>query len=114
MATQLVVDDRPVCPARTAGNVFTRTAGLMFRRDLDGGLLIRPCNSVHTMCMRFAIDVAFLDADGVVLETLTMRPWKVGKPRRASRAVLECAAGDFDRYGIVAGTRISTVEALVP
>ena len=38
-------------------------------RELAGpGLLIPSCASVHTFGMRFALDVAFLDATGRVLE----------------------------------------------
>jgi uncharacterized membrane protein (UPF0127 family) len=40
-----------------------RTAGLMFRPTLDPGqgMWINPCNGIHMMFMRFAIDAVFLD-----------------------------------------------------
>ncbi|HXC78313.1 MAG TPA: DUF192 domain-containing protein [Candidatus Acidoferrum sp.] len=42
---------------------FGRTAGLMFRRPLDPGqgMWINPCNGIHMMFMKFAIDAVFLD-----------------------------------------------------
>ena len=38
-------------------------AGLLGRDGIEGALLLRPARSVHTLGMRFAIDVAFCDAD---------------------------------------------------
>jgi uncharacterized protein len=40
-----------------------RTAGLMFRARLDPGrgMWINPCNGIHMMFMKFAIDAVFLD-----------------------------------------------------
>ena len=62
------------------------------RRDRDrvgGGLLIPGCRSIHTFGMRFAIDVAFLDAEGAVLSRrLELPRRRVVADRRAS-AVLE-------------------------
>jgi len=36
-------------------------------------MYLAPAKSVHTLGMRFAIDVAFVDRDMVVLRTVTMR-----------------------------------------
>jgi uncharacterized protein len=59
-----------------ASTPFTRLRGLLRRPALASngreGLLLRPCGSVHTFGMCYAIDVVFLDADGHVLE---MREW---------------------------------------
>ena len=44
-----------------------RLVGLVGRRTFDGVLLLSPCNDIHTFGMRMNIDVAFLDAQGVVL-----------------------------------------------
>jgi uncharacterized membrane protein (UPF0127 family) len=40
-----------------------RGIGLMFRKSLEPGLgmWISPCNGIHMMFMRFAIDAVFLD-----------------------------------------------------
>ena len=48
-----------------ADSFFSRLRGLMFRRRLKEGcgLLLAPCNSVHMLFMRFAIDVIYLDKD---------------------------------------------------
>ena len=41
-----------------------RRRGLIGRDSLDDVLILRPCRQVHTMRMRFSIDVAFCDRDG--------------------------------------------------
>ncbi|HLG91795.1 MAG TPA: DUF192 domain-containing protein, partial [Acidimicrobiales bacterium] len=40
-----------------------RIRGLLGRDGVQGALLLRPARSVHTLGMRFAIDVAFCDRD---------------------------------------------------
>ncbi len=46
-----------------------RRKGLLGRDGIEGALLLTPARSVHTLGMRFDIDVAFLDRDGVVKRT---------------------------------------------
>ena len=90
-----LVADRPVA----------RMKGLLGRKDLprDEGILIRPCNSIHMMFMRFAIDALFLDRDGRVVKVReNVRPWRFAFSRRA-RAVVELAAGEAARRGITEG-----------
>jgi uncharacterized membrane protein (UPF0127 family) len=74
---------------------WRRFVGLQFRRELhdDAGLLLVPCNSIHTCCVRFAIDVALLAADGKVLAVhRAVRPWRGVFPVKGARAVLETRA----------------------
>ena len=42
--------------------------GLLFSPVRPGALLLAPCRDVHTVGMRRALDIAFVDADGVVVE----------------------------------------------
>ena len=46
-----------------------RLRGLLGRREYPDVLLLAPCNDVHTFGMRDYIDIAFVSADGVVLES---------------------------------------------
>ncbi|MDP8988155.1 MAG: DUF192 domain-containing protein [Actinomycetota bacterium] len=83
-----------------------RSRGLLGRDGIDGALLLRPGRSVHTLGMRFDVDIAFCDADMVVLDTVTMRRWRLGLPRRGARCVLEAEAGAFDRWRLRPGDRL--------
>lgn len=83
-----------------------RSKGLLGRDGIEGALVLRPARSVHTLGMRFPIDVAHLDADLVVVRVGTMAPWRVGRPVRAARAVLEAEAGAFERWHLAVGDRL--------
>ena len=79
-----------------AASFWTRFVGLQFRRTLppNAGLLIAPCSSVHTFGVRFAIDVAFIDASGVVVEVReSLKPCRVCIPQHKCRFVVETIAG---------------------
>ena len=52
--------------AATAGQ---RARGLLFSPPAQGSLALFPCRDVHTFGMRRAIDVAFVDARGMVVES---------------------------------------------
>ena len=58
-----------VLDVMVADNALTRMRGLLARPPLGRGqgLLIKPCNMIHTLGMVYPIDVVFLGRDGVVL-----------------------------------------------
>ncbi|MGO8746613.1 MAG: DUF192 domain-containing protein [Thermoguttaceae bacterium] len=88
-----------VAQLRIADGFWSRLVGLQLRRPLpsDAGLLLVPCNSVHTCFVRFPVDVVFLDRRGVVLAVRRgLRPWRLALGPRGSRAVLEVLAGSTD------------------
>ncbi|AXT86024.1 hypothetical protein C6I20_13070 [Aeromicrobium sp. A1-2] len=99
----LTVDGRPVGAVEMADSYGTRRKGLLGRDGLDGAIWLMPCRHVHTMGMRFAIDVALVDRDGRVLHVQTMPPRRLGAMRRRSRSVLEAEAGAFRRWGVAPG-----------
>ncbi|MGA2259580.1 MAG: DUF192 domain-containing protein [Thermoguttaceae bacterium] len=79
-----------------ADGFWSRLCGLQFRRLLPpgDGLLLVPCASIHTLWMRFAIDVAMLDrTGGVVAVRQAVRPWRLVFAPRGTHAVLEASAG---------------------
>jgi uncharacterized membrane protein (UPF0127 family) len=87
-----------------------RRKGLLGRDRIDGALLLTPARSVHTLGMRFDIDVAFLDPDGVVRRTVRMPRNRVGMPCWTARSVVEAEAGAFARWNLATGQRLEVVE----
>ena len=83
-----------------------RRRGLLGRDRVDGALLLRPARSVHTVGMRFPIDVAYCDRDLVVLRTVRMGRHRVGMPRIRAACVIEAPAGAFDRWRLVVGDQL--------
>ncbi len=73
----------------------TRRRGLLGRESLRAteGLLLAPCKAVHTVGMRFPIDVIFIDRDGRAVRVVpALAPWRIAMSARA-KAVIELAAG---------------------
>ena len=99
----LVRDGEVLASVEVADSVRDRLTGLLGRDGIDGALLLRPARSVHTLGMRFAIDVAFLDGDLRVLRTVTMARWRLGRPVPHARAVLEAEAGTFASWELHPG-----------
>ena len=83
-----------------------RARGLLGRDGIEGAMLIKPARSVHTLGMRFPIDVAFCDRDMTVIDTVRMSRHRIGRPRFRARCVVEAEAGAFDRWGLRAGDRL--------
>lgn len=92
-----------------ADGFWSRLRGLMLAPPLapSAGLLLTRCASVHCAFMRQAIDVVYLDADGVVLACVPrLKPWRASA-HRGARHTLELAAGAIDRLGIRPGDRLA-------
>lgn len=83
-----------------------RRRGLLGRDGIDGALLLERTRSVHTVGMRFPIDVAHCDADMRVLRVTTMKANRVGLPVRGARSVIEAEAGRLKHWGVVAGVEL--------
>jgi uncharacterized protein len=106
----LVRDGDVLAAAEVAGNRRARGKGLLGRDGFTGALIIRPCRQVHTVGMRFAIDVAFCDDDGVVLHLATLRRRRVSRLVWKAAFVVEAEAGAFARWGLRTGDRLEVKE----
>ena len=101
--TWLICDGRVLATLEIAADRRGRRRGLLGRNGIDGAMMLAPARSVHTLGMRFAIDVAHLDADGRVLRIVSMKRNRVGSVVWRSRSVIECEQGSFDRWGVRVG-----------
>ncbi|GAA2133085.1 DUF192 domain-containing protein [Streptomyces synnematoformans] len=110
-ATLTVGRDPAPLPLEVASSFARRSRGLLGRDGLAGALLLTPAQGVHTLGMRFAIDVAYLDRGLAVLAVRTMRPGRIGRPRLRARHVLEAEAGAFARWGVRPGVRLAVGAA---
>jgi uncharacterized membrane protein (UPF0127 family) len=79
-----------------ADTSLTRMKGLLGRKGLDPGtgLLIIPSQAVHTLGMRFPIDVLFLDKHCRVLHVQpSLVPYRLSGLHWKARSVLELPPG---------------------
>lgn len=95
--------------ARVADNILTRVVGLLRDRGLEDGdgLWISPCNSIHSIAMKFVFDAVFLDRDLRVVHLMPeMKPWRISPIKSAARTVLELPAGLIARSGTQLGDQL--------
>jgi uncharacterized membrane protein (UPF0127 family) len=89
---------------------WLRLRGLLGRPEPGPGegLLLTPCNSVHMHGMRYALDVAVLSPDGVVVATYAGLP-PGGRTRwhRGARHTLELPVGTLAATGTGVGDRLA-------
>ena len=102
----LVRDGEVLAAAEIADGARARRRGLLHCDTFEGAFVLRPCRHVHTAGMRFAIDVAFCDAEGLVLRTCTLAPWRLSPVVRRAAFVIEAEAGAFDRWRLRRGDRL--------
>ena len=102
----LLRDGEVLAVLEVVESLADRSRGLLGRDGVEGAMLIKPARSVHTIGMRFAIDVAFCDKDLTVLDTVTMARHRIGLPRLRARSVLEAEAGAFERWTLRPGDRL--------
>lgn len=79
-----------------ADTFLQRAIGLLFTKKLEdkNALLIKPCSDVHTLFMRFNIDILFLSKDYQVLDIKeNVRPFRFVLGPKHTFAVLEMAGG---------------------
>jgi uncharacterized membrane protein (UPF0127 family) len=89
---------------------WTRLRGLLGINEDDfrnGGLWIRPCRGVHTLAMRFPIDVIYLDrAFTVVHLESKLPPWRFSPIRLRTASVLELPPNTIAQTETALGDRI--------
>ena len=95
LASLEVADDRPA-----------RRKGLLGRDHVEGALLLVPARSVHSLGMRFPIDVAWLDRELTVLRVARLPRNRLTRPVARSHAVLEAEAGAFARWSLRVGDQL--------
>lgn len=97
--------------AEVATTRRARRRGLLGRHSLDGAFVLRPCAWVHTIGMRFPLDVAFVAEDGTVVRIARMARHRIGKPEPRAEWVIEGTAGAFERWGLRVGDSVELRDA---
>ncbi|MBI4497090.1 MAG: DUF192 domain-containing protein [Chloroflexi bacterium] len=102
--------------ADVAATWWQRGRGLLGRSGLEpgAGLLIVPCNSIHSFFMRFAFDAVFIDKQLRILHVIpAMPPYRLSRIVRRAWAVLELPAGVVQATATQVGDQlaIATLES---
>lgn len=95
---------------QVAETSLSRIVGLLGKGRLEpgAGLLIFPSQAIHTVAMRFAIDVLFLDRNWRVIHLRpTMVPFRVTGIYWKARSVLELPSGSIVQTSTEVGDQLS-------
>ena len=102
----LVHGDTVLASLERADSLRSRTIGLLGKREFEGALLFERTKSVHTIGMKFPIDVAFCDEDLRVLRIVTLQKHRVSKIEFGARCVIETEAGRFRHWQVGVGDQL--------
>ena len=100
-----LIGNRILC----ADTPLLRLAGLLGTKELlEGeGVWLQPSSGVHTIGMRFAIDVLGLDEQlRVVKLWANLRPQRITSVDFRLKSVVELASGSIQAHGIMIGDRL--------
>jgi uncharacterized membrane protein (UPF0127 family) len=95
---------------RLADSLVRRMRGFLFRREPEPGegILLTPCQAVHMIGMRYALDVVLIDEGGTVVATHPhLRPWRWTPIHRAALHALELPAGTISDTDTRTGDALS-------
>ena len=96
----------------SADNSRERMRGLLGhpRLQMGEGMLIGQCRIVHTVGMRYPLDLAFLDRSGQICKLLEgVLPLRIAGSMSAS-ATLELAAGILSQLSLCVGDNVEWRE----
>ena len=101
----LLRDGEVVCALEMAESPADRTA-LRGRSGCDGALHVHNTHAVHTIGMKFPVDVAFLSSDLTVVKVARLRPWRIALGGRGAASVVETEAGALERWNVREGDQL--------
>jgi uncharacterized protein len=99
-----------VSQCELATTLLGRARGLLGHAPLTAGqgMLISPCQSIHTFFMSFPIDVAFLNRDLRIVHIIPSMPaWRLSPHLFKAHSVLELPAGVLAATGSSVGDELA-------
>ena len=103
----LSVNESPVLQAWEASSFVARLRGLHAVPELcnNDALIIKPCDAIHTLTMKHAIDVVFVDEHGVIVKAVSVERFRFVRCQGAVAAIEMCE-GMIEKLGLEPGQTI--------
>ena len=99
----LVAQGRVLASATVADTRAQRRRGMLGQKHPEFALVLPNCRWVHTIGMRCALDVAYLDDESRVMKVQQLNPMRLPLPVLAAHSVVEARVGSFERWGVRVG-----------
>ena len=96
---------------RVADTFWRRFTGLMFTRKplatQPRALLLTSSNCIHTLFMRYALDIVYLSRQGQVTKLVKeLKPWRASIGTWGTRHTLEMTPGSIETLGLQIGQQL--------
>ena len=74
-----------------ADTFLKRLIGLMGKKDFNNVLIFTNLadSGIHTMFMRFEIDIYFADENKIIYDKSSLKPWKFYRPKKQAKYIVE-------------------------
>ncbi len=107
--------DKKVLASRAtlANHFFSRLKGLLGTKELPSGrgIILEPCNCIHTLFMHYDLDVIFLDEDNrVVALNERLKPYRFSSYYGKAKKAIELPAGTLEKTELSIGEKLEIVE----
>ena len=81
-----------------ADTFLKRFFGLMAKKEFSDALIFTNLidSSIHTLFMRFEIDVYFIGDDLIIFDKKTLKPWRFYKAKHSAKYIVETSKGRLD------------------
>jgi uncharacterized membrane protein (UPF0127 family) len=90
-----------------ADSFMSRFRGLMLRKDLERGLILklpssrsRRGSAIHMFFMRIPLDILFADDDKKVVDMISIEPWNTYTPKSPAKYVIELEKGSINKFNL--------------
>jgi uncharacterized membrane protein (UPF0127 family) len=88
---------------------LSRLKGLLGTKSLseDAGMWLKPCNGIHTMWMRYAIDVIYLTQENKISKLVSsIKPNRFCNGVKGTVSVLELKSGQIEKNELLVGDQL--------
>ena len=103
-----------------ADSFMSRFLGLMFRNNLERGLILklpssrsRRGSAIHMFFMKFPLDIIFVDADKKIVDMVSIEPWKTYTPKAPAKYVIEMEKGRINDFNLEIGDELDFTRECV-
>jgi uncharacterized protein len=103
-----------------ANSFMSRFLGLMFRNTLERGLILklpssrsRRGSAIHMFFMKFPLDIIFADSDKMIVDMVSIEPWKTYTPKAPAKYVIEMEKGTIKTFDLEIGDELDFTQDCV-
>jgi len=103
-----------------ADSFMSRFLGLMFKNNLEGGLILklpssrsRHGSAIHMFFMRFPLDIIFADSNKKIVDMVSIEPWKTYTPIAPAKYVIEMKKGSINNFNLEIGDELDFTRECV-